>query len=457
MKLKSLLPFIICTSAALFYVYDYFIQVAPSIMTDNLMQTFDIGAAELGVLSAAFYYSYTFMQIPAGFLLDTFGARKTLSLAVLVSGLGVILFSQTSVFVTASFSRFLVGAGSAFAFVSALYLVSRWFPHRYFAFIAGLIQMAGCIGSIIGEAPLAMIVNQHGWRETLFYTGIITLLLAVLFYLVIRDGNDSLSKHSISRPKQQRTIFATTPPSLWRKPESRRVMDPAVKPRDDEVSRGMTRREQLSIFYLLKQKQIWWIASISLIAWVPVTSIGALWGIPYLMKVFSLSNVGAGKIVTLFWVGLGIGSPLMGWFSDKIQRRRLPLIICFSAGLIGMLLLFFAAYLTPFVVAVALTLLGFSASVQSLSFGILKDSVPANMFATASGFNNMSAILGGAIAQTSVGFLLAWLWGGIKMNNVPIYSPENYRIALLIVPIALLIGLLISILKIRETYCKVFS
>ncbi|MCB1827073.1 MAG: MFS transporter, partial [Coxiellaceae bacterium] len=49
--------FFICCLASLFYLYDYFIQVAPSVMTHQLMQSFSIGAAKLGALSACFYYS----------------------------------------------------------------------------------------------------------------------------------------------------------------------------------------------------------------------------------------------------------------------------------------------------------------------------------------------------------------------------------------------------------------
>ena len=64
----------------------------------------------------------------------------------------------------------------------------------------------------------------------------------------------------------------------------------------------------------------------------------------------------------------------------------------------------------------------------------------------------MAAILGGAITQPLVGYLLHLGWGGLKVHNVPVYSIDNYRLALLILPVASLAGLGVVLLKIKETH-----
>lgn len=406
-------PIFIVTLAALFYVYDYFIQVSPAVITDQLMQEFSIGAAGLSFLGACFFYAYAVMQIPAGLLLDRFGARRLLSVAILISGLGVMLFGSTSNFALAGFGRFMIGFGSAFAFISTLFLASRWFAHRYFTLIAGLVQFAGCLGSIAGEAPLATFINHYGWRESMLLAGSTTVVLAVLYWLIIRD-----------QPHAYQTQTPSTSLNEWQRLRA-----------------------------VLKMPQVWWIGWCGFFCWVPVATIGALWGVPYLMKVYGWTNTQAAGFCSLFWIALGISSPLLGWYSERIGSRKVPFYICFTAGLIGALLIFFAAELPVWLVGAALILLGICAAVQSLTFGVAKDILPNNIFGTASGFLNMMAIIAGGISQQIVGLLLHFTWNQQIQNGVPLYTVNNYRIGILVLPIAALIGLWITARKLGETNC----
>jgi len=412
-SVPSYLPYIIVGLASLFYIYDYFIQVAPSVMTTQLMQTFSIGAAGLGVLGACFYYSYTLMQIPAGLLLDRLGPRVLLTFSVFVSACGVTLFGLTDSFFVAGLARFMIGLGSSFAFISALFLTSRWFEHRHFALIAGLVQFAGCMGSTFGEAPLAMTINHYGWRETMVTTGLITFGLSIIFWLVIRNGEQSSG-----------FVKATT---------------------HGEWSRLMG---------VLKRKQVWWVGLVGLVSWVPVATIGALWGVAYLMKMYGLTNTDAGKLCSLFWIGLGIGSPVMGLMSNYLKSRCKPAIMCFGIGLMASLFIVLAHHPAIWLMGIMLFSLGWSASIQALSFGLIKDIVPPSSFGTASGINNMAAIIGGGISQPLVGVLLAYNWNGHLQNHVPVYSLHNYQHALYILPLSAVIGLFVSLFMLKETHCK---
>jgi len=313
-------PIFICCLASVFYVYDYFIQVAPSVMTHQLMRSFSIGAGGLGALSACFYYSYTVMQIPAGLLLDRMGARVLVTLAVLCSAIGITLFGVTYDFAIAGVARFIVGLASSFSFISVLFLISRWFAHRHFAMAAGLVQLAGCVGSLFGLVPLAILVNAIGWRRSMVLTGLITFGFSFLFWIFIRDGK---------KPRAKKTI--ATPRSEWQR-----------------------------LKYLMKKNQIWWVAACGFMSWVPVAIIGALWGVPYFMKVYGLTNSAAGRLCSLFWVGLGIGSPLMGWISNRLRNRRAPFTSCFVMGVIGSILILDASIVPLWLIGFALILLGLS-------------------------------------------------------------------------------------------------
>ncbi len=408
----TLIPSIICILAAIFYVYDYFIQVAPSIMTQQLMRAFHLGASNLGVLSASFFYSYTLMQIPSGLLLDYFGPRKVLTIAALFTAVGVWMFGSTHLFGVAATGRFLIGVGSSGAFLSAIFLIARFFSHRKFPLLSGFIQLAGCIGSILGQAPLALIINRYGWRQAMFWVSMATFGLMFVYAIVIRD--------------QRKGSLPT-------------LTDSGIR---------LSKIKQL-----LKNKQLMWIALLGCLCWVPVGAVGALWGVPYLMKIYGWTNVHAGKICSVFWVAVGVASPLLGWFSVRVSSRKIPMVLGFCCALVGIVLFLLAPYCSPFVAICSLLLLGFSAGIQSLMFSVVKDIVPYESFGAASGIINMTAILGGGLSQTVIGFLLSQLWHGGFEKGIPLYMIENYQLSFAILIVTAILGLVISVIKIRETHC----
>src|SRR5262245_9308234 len=120
---KSLfLPWVICGLGALFYCYEYLLRIAPSVMMVDLMQAYQINATVFGNLAAFYYYAYTPVQLPVGVLMDHYGPRRLLTFACLACALGSYLFAHASYISMAQFGRFLVGFGSAFAFVGVLKL-----------------------------------------------------------------------------------------------------------------------------------------------------------------------------------------------------------------------------------------------------------------------------------------------------------------------------------------------
>jgi sugar phosphate permease len=390
------LPLFICVLGSFFYVYDYFLAVSPSVMTKNLMNDFALDATSLGSLMAIFSLASTFFQIPAGLLLDRFGARKLLSLSVLISGIGALLFAEAHESWALGLGRLLMGVGSPFAFLGALYLVSRWFSHQYFGFASGALQLGAAIGSMIGGAPLAILVNAIGWREGLAWIGVATILLSVLFWGILRDG---------SRPSEDRRIRPCSLRSAFTMPK------------------------------------VWVITLIGFCSWVTVTGLGSLWGVPYLMKIYHLTNTEGGLFYLFFWLGLGFGSPLVGWFSDRIHSRRIPFLLCFSIGIVSCLFYMAGPVIPKSFMGVLLFFLGFVASTQSLTFAAAKDIVPAEHFGAISGLINLSAVLTGIVMQPLMGKLMD-LHASFHREPTEDYSILDYQFSLLPILIFLVLGFL---------------
>lgn len=94
-----------------------------------------------------------------------------------------------------------------------------------------------------------------------------------------------------------------------------------------------------------------------------------------------------------------------------------------------------------------------ASSTQILSYAIVKDINRPTHIAAAVGVNNMTALIGGALLQPFVGFLLQRFWKGNTLESIPVYSLGNYHMALSIVPLCFLIGSMVSIFFIKETKC----
>src|SRR3990167_1952022 len=81
--------------AASFYLYEFVLQVAPSVMAGPMMRTFHVSAQGFGIISAFYFYAYAPMQLPAGLLFDRYGPRKLMTAALCLCALGSFFFAST--------------------------------------------------------------------------------------------------------------------------------------------------------------------------------------------------------------------------------------------------------------------------------------------------------------------------------------------------------------------------
>jgi len=415
-KSYSMTPYaiLIFMLASSFYLYEYTLQVAPSVMTHALMSEFGLDAASLSVMIAFFSIGYTPMQIPAGLLYDRFGPRILLSVTLLICSLGALLFSVTDSYVIACFSRFLIGTGAAFSFVGILVLLARWFDPHHFAMMAGIAQLMSSIGSMAGESPLAALSHNLGWRMASFALAMVGFVLAVGIWLVVRDY----------------------PPNY-------------VERKHPEKHHNEWQR----LGVVLRKGQTWAIGLYAFAVWAPIAVFGALWCVPYLERVYDISTVQASRADSLIWLGVGLGSPLFGWISDRVGLRNLPCSVSAAIGLVSSIFIVYIPISLP-VMWFMLFMLGVAAAGQTVSFAMVKENHHPAHVGTASGFNNMAVVSGGLFLLPLVGYLLKANWDGTFLNGAPLYSVAAYQKSLFILPICFVLALIASIKLIRETYTR---
>jgi len=383
----------------------------------QLMQTFNLNAIKLGNLSSLFFYADALFLIPAGILLDRFSTKKLLLVAAACSTLGTFTLAIAPTYIIAAGARFLVGAGGAFCFLGSVRLASRWFPPNKMALVTGIIVAQAMLGGLVAQTPMTVLSHVVGWRYAVLMDAGMGFLIFLAILFIVRD----YPAHSSAAIKANKTQIDSL--GFW-----------------------------YSIKAVILNPYNWFCGIYASLLNLPVFLLGALWGIHYLVQVHHLTLVQASIPPTLFFIGTILGAPAFGWFSDKIGRRILPLIIGAFLSLLVMLALMLIPHLSFVAIISLFFLMGLVICSQVIIYPLVTELNPPSLTATALGFASTIIMCSGAIFQPLFGWAMEWRADHAIIDGVTHYSSTDFLYAMSIMPIAFLFGLLIAIM-IRETYC----
>lgn len=393
---------------ALFYLYELILRIVPSVMVGSLMKDFSITATGVGALSAFYYYAYAPLQLPIGVLIDRYGARLQLVVASFICALGSFFFAGAHSESLIAISRLLIGFGSAFAWVALTYLISHWFPAHQRGMLIGLGSSVGLIGGVAGQGPMVVLIEAIGWRATNFYLALAGLIITVAIWVIVRDS-----------PEKQAASSTTT-------------LKTAVS----------------GLKSVLFNPQSWICALFSVALYLSISVFAELWGISFLESAHHLSAFESGCGTSLIYIGMLVGGPLIGMFSDRTHRRKPYMAAGAFVAAAMIAIVIFWAHLSLFAIYLALFIFGFAMASQLLSFSIIIEANRPFAKGSALAFNNFITMIGGTIMQPVVGWLLDIRSTG---SSIAGYTPGDFRFALTALPISCLIGFVLA-LFLRETH-----
>lgn len=415
---NKILPWLVVFSAALFFFYEFIQMNMFSSLDTDLMHDFSINATQLSRLASTYFYANLLFLFPAGMILDRTSTRRVILTTLLVCSLGTLLFGMSTSLYVAQLCRFFTGIGSAFCFLSSMRLASRWFPSHRLALITGLVVTMAWLGGMVAQTPLTLLIEKLGWRHALAVDAALGLVIWGIVYLFVQDF----------------------PPG-----------------KIEFYQQEQLKLQELGFWYSIRSSyfhlQNWLCALYTSTLDLPVAVLGAIFGSLFLEQVKHLSRVDATFAPMMIFIGTIIGSPLAGWWSDKIGKRKFPMII---GAVLSIILIFAIIYLPNLSLAdyiVLLFLLGFTSSTQIISYPTVAESNPKILTATSISVISFTAIAAFPITQQLFGYLLDLGHDAQIINNIHIYSAADYNRALLILPIGFIIGLIAS-LFIQETNCK---
>lgn len=406
---------------ALLLFYKYVLQVYPSTITNELMRAFHVHGFGLGNLAATFFYAYFVVQLFVGVLLDRFGMRVLCTIAVLISAAGAFIFSKTSALSWVFVGRAMMGIGAAFATVTYMKVAAVWFKPRQFAFVGGLLASAVSLGAIFGDSAMTFLSDHLGWRESVFYCGIIGLVIAVLFYAIIRE-----------HPTHGRAFQTAAHPSQ--------------RQAQDAPPNHLSWRHFLSVF---SKAQNWWLTVYSGLAFAPIVVFAGLYGNAFLELKYHLTKLTAASMTSMIFAGLGIGGPLFGVLADHWGRRRPFMFTGLVLSFIAIVLMVYSPVQNRFELYALAFILGLGTGAFMLGFAIGKSINPLFLSATIIAMINSGDAILGALSDPLVGKLLDLSWTGEMYRDAPVYTLHNYRMAFSVLPIYLLIAVS-SLVMIRD-------
>jgi MFS family permease len=274
--------FLIFSILSALFILSMFYRVSNAVIAPNLIRDLGLDAETLGILGGAFFYSFALLQIPMGPLLDRIGPRIVIFSFTLMTAIGAFLFGFGNSFTSALLGRILIGAGMASILMGSMKVFIIMFPPEKFATLVGILHGIGTLGNILAASPLAFFTLTIGWRMTFVLGGVVTILLTIGAYSILRGERKGDGK-----------IFS----SAHSEPEIRILH---------------------SIRLILGSLSFWQIGAVAFFRYGTFVGLQGLWLGPYLMDIKGYSPVQTGNLLILLAIGTIVGGPISGQFSDRI-------------------------------------------------------------------------------------------------------------------------------------------
>jgi len=273
--------------ASVLYFYQYALRSAPASMLPQLSEAFHLSAAGAASMAGLFYYSYAAFGLVAGVAIDRLGSRAVVPAGAFLIAAGVLLFSSGDP-LAANLGRLMQGAGAACALIGAVYIVSTGLPSDRAATLIGATQMFGMAGGAAGPFFAGALISEgFSWRTFWISMGVAGLLIAIVLVRVL----------------------------------------PAKKPQT--LNESWLPNAMTALRAVFGNPQTILCGVIAGLLFLPTTIFDMIWGVRFLEEAHNFDYGEAvlrSATVPLGWV---IGSPLLGWLSDRMGRRK-PVVIASS-------------------------------------------------------------------------------------------------------------------------------
>jgi MFS family permease len=356
-------------AAALFYIVEWMQRVVPTLLVEPISHSMGISQGVLGTVFSVYFYAYAITQVPAGLFIDYFGPRRMLTLAAWLVAIGISCFAAAVSLPLLFVGRILIGIGSAFAFTGCIKITRVWFKKRWFPLMVSITNSVGMLGALFGLVPLTYVVTHVGWRLSLWGGVIVTISVACLLFVFVRDRS---GHHHFSSLVE---------------------------------GGGALKALGLNLIKVARVPRIWLIGLYAGLMQVPIIAYAELWAVPFLTNADHLKIQAAADVNSFIFIGIFIGGPVFGFlFKNKTWIR--PVLLLANVGVLIILhFLFFYHAESQTILSLLSFLLGFFTVSMLVSYTWASQLFGDNYTASSVSFVNMIGMIICGFFQSMIGWL----------------------------------------------------
>ncbi len=349
------------------YFLSYHFRTVNAVVGPVLSQELSLGAADLGLLTSAYFLAFGAAQIPLGMLLDRFGARRVESALLLIAAAGAALFATGQTIGTLAVGRGLIGLGVSACLMASFKSFSQWFPVEKQASLTGWIMTSGTLGALAASAPLDAALHITSWRVIFFVLSGMTLLMAVWLFFSVPD------KPGTPRPEPLA--------AQW-----------------------------VGIRQVLASRHFWRYAPFGFAQIGGFMAVQSLWSSAWLIHVNGYSRTVAADHLAAMSVAMVVAYALIGLLSTGLARRGIGTLYLLAGGislaLLSLLLIITQATEHHYLLWIAY---GVFSSVGTLSYSLTAAGFPVALSGRANSTLNLMVFLGAFGLQWGMGGVIDWL------------------------------------------------
>jgi D-galactonate transporter len=371
-----------------------------SITGSAMRSEFGFDAIRMGYIFSAFSWAYVLSQLPAGWLLDRFGARRMYAASIFLWSLFTLLQSSIGLAGSAGAAvialfvlRFAMGMAEAPAFPANAKVVASWFPTAERGTASAIFNSAQYFAAVIFTPLMAWITHSFGWQNVYLVMGVTGIVLALTWLKVMKSPSDHprVSKAELEHIEnggglihpQRKTAYAdASQPGTW-----------------FYVRQLMSNRMLLGVY--LAQYCIN-VLTYFFLTWFPI----------YLVQARGMTILQAGLTASLPAICGFTGGVLGGVFSDTLIRRGHSLTIARKVPIVGGMLLSVCIIgcnyvTTDWVVVALMSLAFFGKGIGALGWAVVADTSPKEAIGLSGSIFNMFGNVAGIVTPIVIGYLVA--------------------------------------------------
>jgi D-galactonate transporter len=387
--------------------FNYADRATLSVTGSAMRGEFGFDAIKMGYIFSAFSWAYVLSQLPAGWLLDRFGARRVYAASIFLWSLFTLLQSAIGFVGSAAGAvvalfvlRFAMGAAESPAFPANAKVVASWFPTAERGTASAIFNSAQYFAAVIFTPLMAWVTHRFGWHQVYVMMGVAGLVLALTWLKVMKNPADHprVNQAELDHIEQGGGVVSTR-----------------KKPADGETQRATSWhhvRQLLSNRMLLGVYLAQYCINVMtyfFLTWFPI----------YLVQARGMTILQAGLTASLPAICGFTGGVLGGVFSDALIRRGHSLTVARKVPIVGGMLLSACIIgcnyvATDWVVVALMSLAFFGKGIGALGWAVVADTSPKEAIGLSGSIFNMFGNVAGIVTPIVIGYLVATSGGSFN-------------------------------------------